>query len=140
MTISDTALDTSIWSDIRTKIVGAALAITSQAGLVSSASVNSSYNDKSGSRPQIIINPVLIDKENDKFGSTNKKSMINIIIDCYAEGTLGIDQLSVGVQNVMDLNDIPGIDLMSMTSDVAFQASAEQKYLLKSLVFSYQRE
>lgn len=141
MTVSDTALDTSIWTDVRTLIVASALAVTnSTTGVITSASVNSIYNDKSPTRPQIVIHPVMIDRDNDKFGSTNNKMMINLVIDCYAQDTLGIDQLSVGVQNALLPNTLDGLDLISMSQDVAFSSPGDQKYLLKTLVFSYQRE
>jgi hypothetical protein len=141
MTILDTTLDTSIWSDVRTLIVAAALAITnSTTGVVTSASVNGSYNDKSPTRPQIIINPVIIDRQNDKFGSINNKMIINLVIDCYAQDTLGMDQLAVGIQNTLFTNTLDGLDLIGMTQDVAFSSPGDQKYNLKSLVFSYQRE
>lgn len=141
MTITDTTLDTSIWSDVRTLIVASGLAVTnSTTGVVTNASINSSYNDKSPTRPQVIINPIIIDRDNDKFGSTNNKMMINLVIDCYAQDTLGIDQLSVGVQNTLFSNTLDGLDLISMSQDVAFSSPGDQKYLLKTLSFSYQRE
>lgn len=141
MTISDTSLDTSIWSDVRTLVVAAALAVTnSTTGTIKTASINGLYNDKEPQRPQVVIHPIMIDRDNDKFGSTNNKMMINVVIDCYAENTLGIDQLSVGVQEVLCPNTLDGLDLMSMSQDVAFSNQADQKYLLKTLVFNYQRE
>lgn len=139
--ITDSTLDTSIFTDIRTKIVNANLSVTTQStGVVTSASIEASYNDKNPTRPMIIIHPVLIDKNNDKFGSTNNKMMINVIIDCFGKDTLSMDQLAVGVHNVLDVNDITGIDLISSTSDYAFSMPGDNKYQLKTLVFNYQRE
>lgn len=141
MTVSDDSIDTSIWTDVRTLIVSAGLAVTnSTTGVVTNASINSIYNDKEPQRPQIIIHPIIIDEDYNKFGGVEGFKEGSIIIDCYAKDTLGIDQLSQGVRNTIKNNVISGIDIISVNQDVAFTTSGEQKYLLKTLSYSFQRE
>lgn len=141
MTITENTLETSIFNEVRTRVVSAGLAVTTQTtGIVTSASIEATYNDTAAVRPMVIIHPVNLDRQNNKFGSTNINSMINVIIDCYAKDTLGVDQLGQGLRTALEVNDIAGIDLVNVSSDYAFNSPGDNKYHLKSYVFTYQRE
>lgn len=141
MTISNTNTSVEVWNQVRTKLVAASLtASNSSTSDTYTANINATYNDKSGARPQVIINPIVMDEEGFKFGGTTGKKMINVVIDIYSGTTEYSDQLADQVKNALDDNDISGIDLVSIAEDAAFSSPGGQKYHLKTLTFAYQRE
>ena len=141
MAISDSNLSTSVWTDVRTVLVAASLtASNSSTSTNYSANIGASYNDKSGAKPQVIINPVMMDEDSAKFGGSYGKRMINVMIDIYASNTEYMDQISDQVKEALKDEAITGIDLISVSEDYAFSSPGGNKYHLKTLVFSYQRE
>jgi hypothetical protein len=82
----------------------------------------------------------MIDEDSWKFGGSQGKKMINVVIECYYSNTLGVDQLFDQVRAALDDNDIDGIDLVGISSDYGYNTSAEQKYHVKSGTFTYERE
>jgi hypothetical protein len=142
MAISDTSLSVDVFGSIRTALVSASIAVTSQTvpTEVTSASILAAYNDKSVGRPQIIINPIQIDESGYKFGGVYGKKFINITVDCYYKNSLGIDQMYDQVYNALAANTVEGISLVGVTTDVEFDSPGEQKYHRKSGTFTYTRE
>jgi hypothetical protein len=142
MTISDTTISQDVFNSIRAKVVAAAPYVYNATTTTTvAASIVASYNDKTPSRPQIVINPALIDENEWKFGSSQGKKVINVVIECYYNNTLGIDQLFDSVRAALVANDIDGMDLMAISSDYGVATNpADAKYQLKSGTFTYERE
>ena len=139
--VSDSTLSTDVFTEIRNKIVAAAPYVTnSTTSSTSAASILAVHNDTKTTIPQIVINPIVYDEANWKFGGTEGKKFINVIIDCYYKNTLGIDQMSDQVLTALKVNDISGIDLVGVTGDYAFNVNNEAKFHLKSTTFTYDRE
>jgi len=141
MAITDSTLYTSVFTEIRNKIVAKAPYVTnSTTGATTLASIKAVFNDETPVRPQIVIEPVSKSESSFKFSSTEGKKFINITIECYYKNTLGIDQLAEQVEEALKVNDISGIDLVGITSDYALNLDNEDKYHLKTLTASYDRE
>lgn len=139
MAITDSTIDTELFIAVRTILVSASLSTTSGT-TVTAAQIAASYNDKELSRPQVIIYPISDNEVKDKFGSNYGKRFLNIDIDCYANNTLKVDQLSQQIKSALSENVIDGVDLIGITTDYAFQQPGNNKYHLKNLTFTYQRE
>lgn len=141
MTISDSTLSTTFWTDTRAIIVAAAPYVTnSTTSGTTAASINAAYNDKTASRPQIIINPINYSEDTYKFGSNQGKKLINLTVDCYASNSLGMDQLADQVIDAMKGTDIDDAEIVAISTDVAFVNPNEAKFHLKSITFTYDRE
>jgi len=130
LTINDATISVDIFTDIRTKLV---------AGL-SSASVNASYNDRNGGKNQVVITPVSINEDFDKFGGTEGKKAITVVLMMYHSDTLSLDTLCDEVRVAIKANDISGMSLVSIDEDYAFNLSLEDKLHSKSFSCAYLRE
>lgn len=139
MAISDSTLAQNVFTDVRSALVAASIT-TSIGSTVSSANITGQYPDKTVSKPQIVILPIQSDEGDFKFGGTEGKKAINVIIECYSDKSLGVDQLADGVRSTLKANTITGIDLIGFSEDYAFSMPGENKYHLKTLTASYQRE
>lgn len=141
MAITDTSISTEVWTEVRGKLVAASLETTNPvSSSTSSANIYASYNDTAGAKPQVIINPILMNESEYKFGGTAGKKFINVVIDIYSDKSVYIDQLADQVKAALDDNNISGIDLVSVAEDYAFSSPGANKYHLKSLTFTYLRE
>lgn len=130
MTISDATIASDIFSSVKTKLV---------AGL-SSASVNATYNDKNGGSNQVLITPAFVNEDFDKFGGTEGKKAITVVLQLFHKNTLSLDALSDEVRVILKANDIDGMDLVSIDEDYAFNLSLEDKLHSKSFSVAYLRE
>lgn len=137
--VSDSTLDTDIWTDIRTILVAASLSTTSGTS-ISSAIITAAYVDKEPNKPQVVIYPISTDETKDKFGSYYGRNMINADIACVGTSSLTVDQLSNQVKSALSETTIDGIDLVGITSDYALQSPGNNKYHMKTMTFSYLRE
>lgn len=141
MVITDSTISTSVWDEVRTILVAASLTASNLTTSTNySANIGASYNDKAGSKPQVIINPIVMDEDSAKFGGSYGKRMINVLVDIYASNTQYIDQISDQIKTALATNTISGIDLIGVSEDYAFNSPGDNKFHLKSLVFNYQRE
>ena len=139
--VSDATLSSDIWTEVKNKLVSASIIITNETTSSTTAvTINGQYNDKAPTRPQITINPVIIEEGTWKFNVKQGKKLINVVVDCYGKKTLDIDQMDDQVRDILKDNDIGGIDLVGITGDTAFNTSADQKFNLKSSTFTYDRE
>jgi hypothetical protein len=142
MAINDSTISQDVFDSIRSKVVAASPYVVGATTTTTiAASVLAAYNDKTPARPQIVINPALIDEDEWKFGGLQGKKVINVVVECYYANTLGIDQLWDQVRVALVANDIEGIDLISVTSDYGFASNpADAKFHVKSGTFTYERE
>lgn len=127
--VTDQYIDTSVWNDIRSKLVSG----------LSGVSVNASYNSRS-SRPQLVINPIVINEGFNKFGGKEGRKAINVVITCYGKGSEVMDSLASEVSWLLKDNDIDGIDLIDYNSDWGVDTVNGNKYFGKVLSFNYLRE
>jgi len=135
MTISDSTLNSDVWTTIRTLLVAAAP--TAEGTL---ASVKASYNDEDVAKPIIIVYPAETSENEYKFGSSYGKRFINVTVECYYKNTLGIDQLADTVEDTIRNATIAGMELVAVSSDYAFVNPNESKFHLKSITFTFDRE
>ena len=141
MAINNSTISTDVWNTLRSVIVAANPVITNpQTSATTLASVKASYSDSQPARPQIIIQPIGYDESEYKFGAPVGRRMINVTVECYHEATYGIDQMADIVANAVQSTSINGIELVGITTDYAFNTSADQKYHLKTVTFSFDRE
>jgi len=141
MTINNSSISVDVWTTLRNIIVASNPVVTnSQTGNTTLASVRASYNDTEPTRPQIIIQPIGYDEAEFKFGTNVGRKFINVTVECYDKSTLGIDQLSDTVAYAIQNTTIDGIELVGLTTDYAFNSSNDQKFHLKTVTFSFDRE
>jgi hypothetical protein len=141
MAIADSSVNTDVWNEVRTLIVASAPYITnSTTAATTAASINAAYNDKSQTKPQVVIYPITKDEDINKFGSNYGKVLINVQVECYAGNSLGVDQLCDQVETSLRATNIPGISLVAVGSDISFVNPNEAKFHVKSLTFTYDRE
>ena len=141
MAISDNTLTSDIWTEIRTLIVSANPIVTnSTTGATTLAGVKAVFNDSGAARPQIIVRPVTPSTKNHKFGETVSAKNVTVLIECYADNTLGTDQLFDQVSYLLETNPIAGIEITDLDSDYAMNIAANSQYQMKSLSLTYDRE
>ena len=145
MAINDSTLSTDVWTTMKTVILAAAPYITnSSTAATTVAGIETAYNDKAVTKPQIIINPIEKGEGEYKFGSRYGKRDINVTVDCYYKNTLGTDQLSDQVEEAkklaLEAGTILGIDLYAISTDQAFVDPNQSKFQMKSVTFSFRRE
>ena len=133
--VSDQTIDTDTWTAVRTILVDADIKVGT-----TEASINAIYNDKKDRTPQIIIHPMEDDEVLDKFSSNQGRKVINVIIDCVFTNTLGADQLNQQVKHALKSNQISGMELIGVVSNINFDEANQAKYQMKSTTFTYLRE
>lgn len=130
MVIADATIVTDIFKSIRSKLVGG----------LTGVSVKAVYDDSAASRPQVVITPVSVNEGFDKFGGSEGRKNINVIIMTYAQTPLALDTLTDQVRVLLKANDINGMDLIGIDEDYAFNNSLEDKFHSKTLSCAYLRE
>lgn len=141
MAIADSTLITDVWTEIKSALVAAAPYVTNTTtSATTAATINAAYNDKTPSRPQIVIYGMDMSEDNWRFGGTEGKKLINVPVECYHKTSRGVDEMSNQIMVALKENSIDGIDLVGVTVDTAFDIANSNKYHLKTLMFSYDRE
>lgn len=135
MTISNSTLTSDVFTDIRTELVAASITAES-----TSASIYAAFNDKTPTRPQIVIQPISVQEALFRIGGTEGKKFINVIIDCYYKNTAGLDEMYDQVVETVKAASFDDIELIAISSDYAFNTSNEQKFHMKSITFTFDRE
>lgn len=141
MTVADSTLKTDLWSEVRSKLVSANLETTNSSdNSTRTASINASYNDKAGDRPQVIINPAMVSEDTFKFGGIEGRKAISVVIEVIDKNTEYLDQLGDGIRAAMKANDISGVDLVSIEEDYSFSMPGANKYHVLTITAGYLRE
>ena len=141
MTISNSTLYTDVWNTIRTILVSTPIYVTiSTTSETTAASIVAEYNDKSPSRPQIVLHSMDKSEDGYFFGGNEGKKLIDVTVDCYYSNSLGMDQLSEQVENLVKNNVITEMELVGITTDTAFTNPNTTKYQFKTIVFTYDKE
>lgn len=141
MAISDSNLRTSIWTEIRNKLVNNVYITNSTTATTSVAGVGATYNDEKTKLPYVVINPINPSMSDFKFGSKYGKRGIPVIVDCYASNTLGADQMVDIVEDILLNNDIEGIEVVGTQSNSSFEPISQyNKVFGSSITITYDRE
>ena len=135
MAISDSTLNSNVWTEVKNIIVAATPKVGTKV-----ASVKASYNDESTSKPIIILYPAETSEDQYKFGSPYGKRFINVTVECIYKNTTGIDELADTVETAIRTATIDGMELVAVSSDYAFVNPNESKFHLKSITFTFDRE
>lgn len=135
MTISNSTLTSDVFTDVRAVLVAANITAESI-----TATVNATYNDRQPQRPQVTIGPATVDEDSFKFGSNEGKKFINIVVGCYYSKTVGVDQMYDQVLVAVKAAEFDGIELVAHGGDYAFNTANDQKFHLKSITFTFDRE
>lgn len=127
---------------MRACIVAASVYTTNQTTSATSAVsvVSGNFNDKVPVRPEIAIHPVEKEEANAKFGGTEGKKMLNVFVDCWADKTLYVDQIAQQVEAAVKAYAWDGVQLVAVTSNNGLSLEADNKYQLKTLTFTFDRE
>lgn len=139
MAIADSTLRTDFWNDLRAELVAASIQTTIGA-TVTAANVVATYNDRQYSRPQIVIQPIILGESEFKFSGSYGKRTVNAVVECYSSHSEGIDQMANQVSEALKDNALDGMNLVAVNEDFAFSAPGENKTFLKTLTFVYERE
>ena len=140
MVITDNNISTSVFNEIRTVLVAASLHTTnSTTSVETTASVLAAYNDQASNKTQVVIVPITKAEDTFFFSSTEGKKTINVMIECYANNTLGIDQLSDQVETALKVNSIVGINLEDINTDYTLTMENDQKFYRKTVIAVYGR-
>lgn len=141
MTISDSTLNSDIFTDVRTELVAANLAVTNETDSnTATATIGAQYKDSKTARPQVVIMPAETSESDFKFGSVYGKRFVNVTIECYYKSTLGVDQLADQVEEAIRRATFTGQELVAVSGDYAFNTVNDNKYHLKSITFTFDRE
>jgi len=141
MAVTDINLSTDMYSEIRSILVSANPIVTnSSSSATTAASIYAEYNDKTMTRPQIVLHSVSPELKAWKFGDTTPSKFVTVIIDCYYTNSLGIDQLYDQVVYALENNRVDNLELVGITSDIAFNVASNNKYQMKSVILTYDRE
>jgi hypothetical protein len=76
----------------------------------------------------------------DKFSSAQGKKDINVVIECYSDKTIGVQQLADQVAHSLKGTVIDGIELVNIDKDYGFNSPNENKMHLITLTAHYTRE
>lgn len=140
MAINNSSIATDVFSSIRSLLTSTTISIANEALTATwTVPVNAQYNDKSLSRPQIVIPPITFNENNTRFSSTEGQKFISAIIECYAPNTLMIDQIENEVISRIKNNPFSEMELVGLTTQYAFNLNEDQKYHLKTIVLTYDK-
>lgn len=137
----DSTLYTSVWSDVRSCIVAAAPFVTnSTTGTTTAASINATYNDKNGGKPQVVIDATAKTETMNKFGGNEGRKEFGVRLECWASNGLGTDQLADQVETAIKSYAFSGYCLTSLTSDPIFVTPNDNKFYGKEIMLNFLRE
>lgn len=134
MTISNSTFTSDIWTDVRTSLVAASITAESTV-----ASIVASFSDTSVTRPLVVIEPVTVDEAERKFGGRGKR-FANVVVECYYKNTSGLDEMFDKVVDTIENESFDDIELVATSSDYAFNLGNDQKFHMKSVTFTFDRE
>lgn len=143
MAISDSTLSQDVWSDVRSALVSASIVTSLVSGTTvstSNANITGQYPEKTVSKPQIVILPINLSEDTYKFGNNYGRKLINVVIECYSDKSVLVDQMADMVKEKLSTNGITGIDLVGLSEDYAFSSPGENRMHLKTVVATYRRE
>jgi hypothetical protein len=139
MTISSSTIYTDVFSTMRTCLVAAAPYVTDDVGTTVPASVVTKYNNARQTTPQVVLESSTKDEDTFKFQGVDGRQEISMTVECYNLNSKGTEQLAQQVERAVKSYDF-GMDLIGISSDVAFINPNEGNYHMKGVTFTFQRE
>ena len=137
MTINYNTLGQDVWDAIRTKLVEADLTATNSTNATTyKANITSAHPDKVNNKPHVVINPIDAPESQFRFGGTEGKKFINVIIDVYTSNPVHLEQLADQIRTELKKNDL-GINLVELSDATAFINPEFRKYHHKTITASY---
>jgi len=133
VSINDTTLRANIYETIYDTLTAAHL-------LSSTATVTAAYIDSDTAPfPQVVINPVDVDKDSFSFDKSISSKNINIVIDIYTKKNKDKDLLADEIDGVITSLSMSGVSLKGWTESNALEVPNDNKIHLKSIVLTYYR-
>lgn len=140
MSISDNTISQDVWTSVRNKLVAANLFATNTATSTTiPANITGSHPDNTLNKPHVVINSAQIPESEFRFGGTEGKKFINVLIDVYAPNSQFMDQISDQIRVAIKADDIEGMSLIDLADTVAFINPAFQKYHQRTFTAVYVR-
>ena len=137
MTINYSTLGADVWNAVRTKLVNANLTASNSTNATTyTANITGNHPDKVNNKPHVVINPVDAPESEFRFGGTEGKKFINVIIDVYASNPIHVEQLTDQIRTALKANDL-GINLVEISDSTLFVNPAFRKYHQKTISASY---
>lgn len=137
MTINYNTLGADVWNAVRTKLVDANLTVTNSTNATTyTANITGAHPDKVNKKPHVVINPVDAPESQFRFGGSEGKKFINVIIDVYTSNPVHLEQLTDQIRTALKANDL-GINLVEISDSTLFVNPEFQKYHQKTIVASY---
>jgi len=133
VTITSSTLRANVYESVYDTLTNAHL-------LSSTVTVTAAYIDSATAPfPQVVVNPIDIEKEFISFDKTITQNNINIVIDIWTKKNKEKDQISDEIDALLTPLKISGIHLVGWSESNALETPNDNKIHLKSIVLSYMR-
>jgi len=140
MTISNSSLRNSIYTEIKALLVAASLEYYDNTNTgVSGVNIFGAYTDKTTNLPEVVINTANIGKDEFSFNRTQNTNTIQVMLDIYTKKTKNIDYILDQIDNISGLKTISGLLLTGWDEVPAFSNPNENKVHLKSITLTFKR-
>lgn len=135
VTISDSTLRQNVYECIY-DLLAAEIASTSSP-IHSSTLVAAYINGTAAPYPQIVLNPVDVDRKEYSFDRTTSTKTIRLLIDVFTIKNKDKDIICDRIQSLLDNASIQGVMLSGITESNAFEGPGDNKIHLKSVAITY---
>ena len=133
VTITDATLRSNIYETIYDTLTAANL-------LSSTATVTAAYIDsETAPFPQVVINPVNVEKPSFSFDRTISEKEITVIIDLWTKKNKDKDLLADEIDTIITPLKMGGVMLNGYSESNALETPNENKIHLKTITLSYLR-
>ncbi len=145
MAINNNTLSVDVFNTVMTVLVANKPKVTNTTThKTKTASIAVAYNDKKVDAPQIVLYAPQISESGYRFGESQGKKSITVVVECYYDNALGANQLSDSVtatiKEAIDNQTITGVDLIAIEKEVAITDPSQIKFQLTSVAFIFDRE
>ena len=132
VTIVSSTLRSNIWETIYDTLTAAKL-------LSSTVTVTSAYIDDDSAFPQVVINPVDVEKNSFTFDRTYSVKDIVILIDIWTTKNKQKDQISDEIDAIITPLKMGGVMLSGWSESNALETPGDNKLHLKTITLNYMR-
>jgi len=140
MTISNSSLRNSIYTDIKALLVAASLEYYNNSNTsVTGVKITAAYTDETTNLPEVVINTANIGKDEYSFNRSQYTNTIQVMLDVYTKKTKNIDYILDQIDNITGLKTISGLLLTGWDEVPAFSAENDNKVHLKSITLTFKR-
>ena len=140
MTISDSTLRNSVFTDVKACLVAASITYYNNSNVaVQGVTITASYIDDDQSFPQIVINNANVGKDEFSMNKANSTKTIQVMIDIYDTKAKNIDSICDQISALSSLYTIRGLSLVNWDEEIAFSPVNDKKLHLKTITLTYKR-